>query len=54
MGLLDQLRVIVNPVVLGAGRSILGTTKERKRLRLLESRTFRSGNVLLTYEPQGK
>lgn len=54
MGLLDQLRVIVNPVVLGAGRSLLGTTKERKKLRLLDSRTFRSGNVLLTYEPQRK
>ena len=52
MGLLDQLRVIVNPVVLGEGRSVLGTTKQRAKLKLLENRTFRSGNVLLTYEPQ--
>jgi dihydrofolate reductase len=52
MGLLDQLRIIVNPVVLGEGRSVLGTTKQRAKLKLLENRTFRSGNVLLTYEPQ--
>lgn len=52
MGLLDQLRIMVNPVLLGQGHSVLGTAKERTRLNLLEHRTFRSGNVLLTYEPQ--
>lgn len=51
-GLLDQLRIIVNPVVLGEGRSVLRTTQKRANLKLLENRTFRSGNVLLTYEPQ--
>ena len=54
MGLLDQLRIIVNPVVLGEGRSVLGTTQQRAKLKLLENRTFRSGNVLLTYQPQGR
>lgn len=52
MGLLDELRIIVNPVVLGEGRSVLGTAQHRPKLKLLENRTFRSGNVLLTYEPQ--
>ena len=52
MGLLDQLRIIVNPIVLSEGRSVLGTTMARTRLRLLEHRIFRSGNALLTYEPQ--
>lgn len=52
LGLLDQLRIIVNPVVLGQGRSVLGTTRERTKLKLLETRTFRSGNVLLIYEPE--
>lgn len=52
MGLLDQLRIIVCPVVLGEGRSVLGTTQQRAKLKLLDNRTFRSGNVLLTYEPQ--
>ena len=47
-GLLDELRIMVNPVVLGAGRPVLagaGTTQ----LRLVGSRQFRSGNVLLSY-----
>lgn len=52
MGLLDELRLIVNPIVLVEGHPVLGTLKERTRLTLLEHRIFRSGNVLLTYEPQ--
>jgi dihydrofolate reductase len=50
-GLVDELRIMVNPVVLGAGKSLFRTASERTSLRLLESRTFRSGNVLLYYEP---
>lgn len=52
MGLLDELRIIVNPVVLGAGHSVLDTVSQRAGLKLLSNRTFESGNVLLTYEPQ--
>ena len=51
MGLLDELRIIVNPVVLGEGHSLFGSARQRTRLQLLSSRTFRSGNVLLTYKP---
>jgi len=52
MGLIDQLRIMVNPIVLGEGHSVLRTTNQRTRLKLLKHRMFRSGNVLLTYEPQ--
>jgi dihydrofolate reductase len=51
MGLVDELRVMVNPIVLGGGRSLFRTLGERLRLELLQTRTFRSGNVLLTYRP---
>jgi dihydrofolate reductase len=51
MGLVDELRVLVNPVILGGGRSLFRSTTERLRLELLQTRTFRSGNVLLTYRP---
>jgi dihydrofolate reductase len=51
MGLLDELRVLVNPVGLGAGRSLFRSADRRLRLELLQTRTFRSGNVLLTYRP---
>lgn len=51
MGLLDELRVMVNPVALGAGRSLLAGLDRAVELELLQTRTFRSGNVLLTYRP---
>jgi dihydrofolate reductase len=51
LGLLDELRIMLNPVVLGAGKSVFRTATERIGLRLLESRPFESGNVLLTYQP---
>src|SRR5262249_22771932 len=49
-GVVDELRVPVNPVVLGRGRPVLETA-DRTCLKLLRSRTFSSGNVLLCYEP---
>lgn len=52
MGLVDELRVMVNPVVLGDGRSLFRSTDHRLPLKLLQTRTFSSGNVLLTYHPQ--
>jgi dihydrofolate reductase len=49
--LVDELRIIVTPVVLGAGLSLFRTADHRFRLTLRQARTFRSGNVLLTYQP---
>jgi dihydrofolate reductase len=53
MGLVDELRIMVHPVVLGAGRSLFRTAPERMQLQLVEARPFRSGSVLLTYRPAG-
>jgi dihydrofolate reductase len=53
MGLVDELRIMVHPVVLGAGRSLFRTAPERFSLQLVEARPFRSGSVLLTYRPAG-
>jgi dihydrofolate reductase len=52
-GLLDELRVMVNPVVLGRGHPLLEGAS-RTQLSLTGVREFRSGNVLLTYKPQTK
>jgi dihydrofolate reductase len=53
-GLLDELRVMVMPIALGAGKSLLCTADERIGLTLVSTHPFKSGNVLLTYEPSGR
>jgi dihydrofolate reductase len=51
LGLVDELRIMVSPVVLGDGKSLFRTADDRIRLKLLQARPFNSGNVLLTYQP---
>ena len=51
LGLLDELRIIINPVLIGAGNSLSSSAERRIPLKLLSTREFRSGNVLLTYKP---
>jgi dihydrofolate reductase len=53
MGLVDEVRIMVNPVILGDGKSLFRTA-ERTSLTLLETRSFRSGNVLLRYQPAAR
>jgi dihydrofolate reductase len=50
-GLVDELRVMVNPILLGDGRSLFTTLSRRVPLELTTSTTFSSGNVLLCYRP---
>lgn len=50
-GLIDEFRLMVNPVILGDGKSMFRGLLERQSLKLLKTREFRSGNVLLTYQP---
>jgi dihydrofolate reductase len=49
-GLIDEYSFMVNPIVLGGGRSIFQGIKDRLNLKLLETRTFKLGNVLLHYQ----
>ena len=48
--LVDELRLMIYPVVLGAGARLFGETSDTKPLRLLDSRTVGGGLAYLTYE----
>lgn len=50
-GLLDEIRIIVNPIVLGGGKSLFASTDKRISVTLKDTKRFDSGNVLLTYAP---
>ena len=48
--LVDELRLVVFPVVLGAGERLFGETSEIKSMRLVDTKTIGDGLALLTYE----
>jgi dihydrofolate reductase len=50
-GLIDEFQIVVNPLVLGKGRTLFAGVKEKLNLKLTNTRTFGNGNVLLCYEP---
>jgi dihydrofolate reductase len=50
-GLLDELRLMVHPVILGGGKSLFEDGYDRKPLELIDSKTFSTGVVYLTYRP---
>ena len=52
--LIDEFRLLVNPVVLGAGTALFHGIQEPLHLRLLRTQTFKNGNVLLIYQPEVK
>ncbi len=50
-GLVDELRLMVFPVVLGSGKRLFGETTDKQRLRLTSSQTVGDGVAILVYEP---
>jgi dihydrofolate reductase len=50
--LLDELRLMVHPVVLGSGKRLFEEGGDQKRLELVDSKTFSTGVLHLTYQLQ--
>jgi len=51
--LIDEYRLMVFPVVVGSGKRLFGDGIDTKVLRLVETKTFSSGVVVLSYQPAG-
>jgi dihydrofolate reductase len=51
LDLVDELRLMVFPVVLGKGKRLFGDTSEQKKLELADSKAFEDGVSLMTYRP---
>ena len=49
--LIDEYQLVVNPIVLVTGRTMFAGLEEKLKLKLMTSRTFGNGNVLLCYVP---
>jgi dihydrofolate reductase len=48
--LVDELRLMVHPVALGAGERLFEETRDKQSLRLLDTRTVGDGLAYLAYE----
>ena len=50
-GLLDELRLMLHPIVVGSGKRLFEDGGDQKALQLVDSRTFSTGVLYLTYQP---
>jgi dihydrofolate reductase len=50
-GLLDELRLMVHPIVVGSGKRLFEESGDRRALELVDSRVFDTGVVYLIYRP---
>jgi dihydrofolate reductase len=50
-GLIDEYQILLNPVVIGKGKTMFEGIRDKLTLKLTKTRTFGNGNVLLHYVP---
>ena len=52
LGLIDQLKIKLNPIVLGDGIQLFGTSKQAANWQLTQQQVFKDGLLILTYDYQ--
>ncbi len=50
-GLIDEYQIMIDPVAIGNGTPIFKNIKDQLDLKLINTRTFKSGVILLSYQP---
>ena len=50
-GLLDELKLMIHPILVGSGKRLFEGGEGQTKLELVDSRTFSTGVVYLTYRP---
>jgi len=51
-GLIDEYHIMIDPIAIGNGTTIFGSLRNKLELELTEVKTFKSGVVLLSYQPK--
>lgn len=54
LGLIDEFRLFVTPIILGSGKPLFRPMRDTVALKQVDARTFESGTILLSYVPQPK
>ena len=54
LGLIDEYQFLINPVFLGIGKTIFKSEEAKATLKLLDSKKFECGNIMLRYEATKK
>ena len=54
LGLIDEYQLCVHPIILGSGLTLFKNITDRINLKLLNTKTFDSGSIILYYEPANK
>jgi dihydrofolate reductase len=54
LGLIDEVRLLVNPLILGGGKALFKDVKDRQTLKLVQAKPLKSGKVSLIYSTQSE
>jgi dihydrofolate reductase len=53
-GLIDEIQLLVNPLILGGGKALFKDVKDRQTLKLVQAKPLKSGKVSLIYSTQSE